>query len=120
MNADTVIDEPGTSAIMAVRTGSPLGLDAASHGATLPFMNCYLIAGTDLTATDVLHAYPDAYEVGSGVWVAPSKEETCADVAERLGMNSTIQNTGIVVSVGAYYGYYNNALWEKINAWKAR
>ena len=83
-------------------------------------MNCYLIAGTNLTATEIRHAYPEAYEVGAGAWVTPSPEETCADVAERLGMNNARQNSGIVVAIGAYYGYYNNALWEKINAWKAR
>lgn len=83
-------------------------------------MNCYLIAGTDLTATEIRQAYPEAYNVPGGVWITPSTEETCADVAEHLGMNSTRKKTGIVVAIGAFYGYYDSALWEKINAWKSR
>ena len=83
-------------------------------------MNCYVISAENLSTADVRASFPEAYEVRTGTWVAPSSFDTCADVAEELGMNSTVQARGIVVSLGAYYGYHNNALWEKINAWRGR
>lgn len=83
-------------------------------------MNCYVIAATDLETADVRKAFPDAYEVQDGVWVAPSPLDTCADVSGRLGIDGTGRKSGVVVAVGPYYGYHDNALWEKLGAWKRR
>ena len=83
-------------------------------------MNCYLAVATNLVTDDVVAIYSDALKVCDGAWVFPAADETCAEVAERLGMNNTRHTIGIVVSVDDYYGYYNKALWDKISAWKAR
>ncbi len=80
---------------------------------------CYLIAATDITDAEVRSAFgARMMGVRDGVWVVATAFPTCADVAERLGMNTNIGRSGIVVRIGEYFGFYNRALWDKIEAWK--
>ena len=82
-------------------------------------MNCYLIAATNISDQEISAAFgAKVMVVGEGTWVVASMDQTCADVAERLGMNSRRGKSGIVVRVGEYFGFYNRALWDRIEAWK--
>ena len=81
-------------------------------------MICYIVAATGLTADDLSTHFPHVYNVQAGSWVVASPMQTCTDVAGALGMNSERGTTGIVVKVGDYYGFYDKALWEKIEAWR--
>ena len=66
----------------------------------------------------VKSVYPNHHEVIDGGWVVAVDNKTTSEVSESLGMNSKDKNMGVIVKAEAYYGYYNNALWEKISLWR--
>lgn len=82
-------------------------------------MNCYLVAGTNVSAADLSERFGQyVYPVNALAWVVATDSATTSDVAEAIGMNDQAQRGGIVVRVGDYYGYFDKALWEKIEAWR--
>ena len=81
-------------------------------------MICYIVVATGLTAEDLSPHFSHVYHIQTGSWVVASRMQTCTDVAGVLGMNSQGGTTGIVVKLGDYYGFYDKALWEKIEAWR--
>ena len=83
-------------------------------------MNCYLVVSPNVEDSEIAAAFPNGWmPVMGGAWVVASNDPICADVAERLGMNAERSKSGVVVRVGEYFGYYNRALWDRIEAWKA-
>lgn len=54
------------------------------------------------------------------LWAVAADENTCVDVCERLGITSIGGGPGVVSKIEDYYGFYDRALWEKLNAWKAQ
>ena len=50
------------------------------------------------------------------LWAVGSDLLTCADVAQRLFMGVD-GNYGVVVKIDEYYGAYDRALWDKLQAW---
>ena len=67
----------------------------------------------------VQSVFPRNYAIMQDVlWAVASDLTTCADVSERLGMNPVERNRGVVTRIDEFYGYFDRALWEKLNAWK--
>ena len=81
-------------------------------------MHCYLIVGTTIETADVREKFPNCYEVRSGVWAVASELETSAQVSDLMGFLKP--QTGIVFKITQFYGYYDKALWESLNAWMTR
>ncbi len=42
---------------------------------------------------------------------------TSSDVSDSLGFEPD-QRSGVVFKIGEYYGCYDEALWQKLEAWK--
>ena len=56
------------------------------------------------------------FQLAEGLWAVGSSAETPADLSEALGIGGGVV-TGVVVSMETYYGYYDNALWQRLEAW---
>ena len=54
------------------------------------------------------------------LWAVGAKKEvtTSADVCSDLGIGDAEQRAGVVWQVYSYYGYFNEALWQKLAAWQ--
>ena len=81
-------------------------------------MNIYLIVGTATEDSHVRSIFSDCYSVRSGVWAVATELETCAEVSSAMGFDKN--NTGIAFRLSEYYGVYDKALWQLIEAWDAR
>ena len=81
-------------------------------------MNCYLVyipgGSDDLKQKLGTHHY---YELeGDRLWAVATKENTCADVSNLVGIGAS--KPGVVIRLGEYYGHYDTALWQKLVAWR--
>ena len=56
------------------------------------------------------------YEIAPGVWAVAGANHGPSDVCEILDINDRC--AGVVFSLDAYYGFYDQALWEKLNLWE--
>ena len=66
-------------------------------------------------------AFPDAHhEVAHNLWAIGSHLATCADVCEKLGVNEGAGRSMVVVQTTGYYGRFDPALWQKLDAWRER
>lgn len=91
-------------------------------------MNVYLaiIPPDSIDQKELDSKFPKNQPVIPGVWVVAGTHDTCADVSAELGIikeNPSLfegQGTrwGVVVKVEEYYGYFDRALWDKIDAWR--
>ena len=67
----------------------------------------------------VAEQFPRHYQLAEdSLWAVAGDESTCADVCERLGIGSG--EPGVVSRMDEYYGHYDRALWQKLNAWSAQ
>ena len=59
------------------------------------------------------------YEIEKNkLWVvAAAGAQTSADVCKALGIGSG--KTGVVIRIDEYFGHYDTALWQKLEAWRA-
>lgn len=83
-------------------------------------MNRFIVISPD---TDRVHVAVENnfserhYQIMPGVWAVASEGKTPSEVCEVLGISGKHGNTGMVFSLGAYYGFYDPILWEKLNNW---
>ena len=60
--------------------------------------------------------FPDSnHRIAEGLWAVGSTDSTSADMMTRLGIGQ--QLPGVNVKVDSHYGHFDQALWQKINAW---
>ncbi|MDA7972500.1 MAG: hypothetical protein MPK10_08055 [Gammaproteobacteria bacterium] len=57
------------------------------------------------------------YEVMPGVWVVAGKDIVSSDICEKLDIKDGGYG-GVVCALTAYTGFYQPALWEKLNLWE--
>lgn len=77
--------------------------------------------GSTVQASTVNDTFPNHHEVTpERVWAVAGPQSTCVDVCEALGIGGRESSdaTGVVVMIGEYNGFFERALWEKINAWE--
>ncbi|MGI9310678.1 MAG: hypothetical protein ACR2P7_03990 [bacterium] len=66
----------------------------------------------------VTSCFPDYnHEIMPGVWAVAGDSPSPSDVTEILGINVDKGTSGVVLELGAYYGFFDAALWEKLNLW---
>lgn len=89
-------------------------------------MDCFVVAipeSSKLPVDAVPRAFPEhCIQVAGRTWIV-SGPETCADVAERLGIGPDDEAgfaSGVVTKIADYNGYADNTLWEKLDAWRMR
>lgn len=61
--------------------------------------------------------FPRRYQLADGLWAVASRAATCADVCGEIGIGDGTR--GVVSTMDSYYGYFDNALWQKLAAWSA-
>ncbi len=87
-------------------------------------MHCFLVVippGSTVQASAVNDKFRNHHEViPDRVWAVAGPQSTCVEVGEALGIGrrGTSDATGVVVKIGEYNGFFERALWEKINAWE--
>jgi len=60
------------------------------------------------------------YEIQHGVWAVAAANKTIGDICVMLGIHPDDEHegrTGVVVDASGYNGYFNKALWEKLELW---
>ena len=57
------------------------------------------------------------YEVMPGVWAVAGKDIVPSDICEKLDIKDG-GAVGVVCALTAYTGFYQSALWEKLNLWE--
>jgi len=59
-----------------------------------------------------------SFQVTDQVWViADDNAKTTFDICEKFGFNDKRKQSGAVFDVTNYQGFFNKALWEKLNTW---
>ena len=83
-------------------------------------MHCYVVISEQLDDAEVQRSFPDVYPLREGnAWMVASAMTTSADVSNSLNFEPKEGGkSGIVVKVDQYYGCYDKALWQKLDAWK--
>ena len=74
----------------------------------------YLVYMPDAKDT-IESVFTDHHNVADGFWVVNTPISTCAAVCEKLETGEN--RLGVVFSLNEYYGYYDRALWQKLDAW---
>ena len=84
-------------------------------------MNCFVVISPGgLSASAVTDAFPDSYSVVEDTaWVIAGSQRTCSEVCETLGVGQEGPEI-VVVKMDDYYGFFDRALWEKVNDWRTR
>ena len=83
-------------------------------------MNNFLVfmpGGSDSVKASFPQPYPLAED---SLWAVAADENTCVDVCERLGITPSGDVWGVVSKIEEYLGFYDRALWQKLNAWTAQ
>ena len=84
-------------------------------------MNCYLVVWPDKNgdASVITSTFPDHHAIlGGSVYMVAAKQRTCAEVCDAIGIGNGAQKNGLVTKVNDYYGLFDRALWEKMDAWR--
>lgn len=82
-------------------------------------MHTYLVIADNMTTAELENQFQDqhVYELRNlSAWMIGTHLLTCADVSAAVGLSEN--RGGFVVKVGEYYGFYDTALWQKIDAWR--
>ena len=78
-------------------------------------MNCYLVFMKD-GKERIEETFPTAhFWIDENLWAIGSEVPTCVDVCELLGIDT--DNRMIVVPMNDYYGRFDRALWQRLEAW---
>ena len=64
--------------------------------------------------------FPNNHVLNDDLWAIAASEFTCAEISEKLGIQTPSggDRTGVVFRIEDYYGFFDRALWEKLNAWQ--
>ena len=84
-------------------------------------MNCYLVVwpAKNGDASVITSTFPDHHAIlGGSVYMVAAKQRTCAEVCDAIGIGNGAQKNGLVTKVNDYYGLFDRALWEKMDAWR--
>ena len=80
--------------------------------------NRYAILPQDVTREELDQAFgPNVFTLNGSAWVVATIMATSSDVSDSLGFEPD-QRSGVVFKIGEYYGRYDEALWQKLEAWK--
>ena len=85
-------------------------------------MNVYFVISSDERVVEkITDDYPQTkYKLFDNVWAISDELGNAVDVSERLGIGEGYGgHTGVVLRLDNYYGHFNGALWQKVNAWRA-
>lgn len=64
----------------------------------------------------VTQIFPDAHhQIAPDLWAIGSPLLTCFDVCQRLGVDEGRRM--VVAPMSEYYGRFDRALWQKLDAW---
>ena len=55
------------------------------------------------------------YQLAPGLWAVGSAARTSSDLCEIIGIGPEL--SGVVTSMERYYGHYDQALWQRLDAW---
>ena len=55
------------------------------------------------------------FEIAPSLWVIGTEIPTSVDVCKRLGIEDGLSM--VVIPVNDYYGLWDRALWQKLDAW---
>ena len=78
-------------------------------------MNTYLVYVSSDTGV-IPRKFPNScHKVAEGLWAVGSQDPTPADLMARLGLGQNMP--GVIVKIDSYYGHFDQALWQKLNAW---
>ena len=90
-------------------------------------MNCYLVVwpAKNGDVSVVTSTFPEHHPVLEGrVYMVAAKQKTCAEVCDAIGIGNGAEigngakKSGLVTKVNDYYGLFDRALWEKMDAWR--
>ena len=79
-------------------------------------MQTYMVKLSEGSSIDLKSEYPNAMDIGEGVWILADQKSTCAEVSDKIGIGKN--NLGVVVEFSNYYGFFDNSLWQKIDKWR--
>ena len=87
-------------------------------------MNCFIVISPDTEKIQeaVQENFPEYnHQIVPGSWAVASETNGPSEVCKLLGMDEEKDAVaGLVCSLDAYYGFFDAALWEKLNLWVAR
>ena len=64
----------------------------------------------------VEEVFPDSHHrIADDLWAVGSRLRTCVEVCDALGLDDP--HTMVVVPMNEYYGRFDRALWQKLEAW---
>ena len=79
-------------------------------------MHCYLVYIPGGSDTVEFVFAPHHYELEENrLWAVAAEARTCAEVSALAGIGEG--TSGVVTRIGEYYGHYDTALWQKLDAW---
>jgi len=86
-------------------------------------MNCFIAISEDPQVhAAVPKKFPKYhYQIQPGVWALAASEKTTGDICRALGIHTRDERNeraGVVVQAGAYTGYFDSDLWEKLQLWE--
>ena len=85
-------------------------------------MNCFIAIlppDSSYELNNVAESFPMHHEVLSDrVWAVAGHQTTCAEVCKELGIGEK-GVPGVVIKMDEYYGFFDRALWDHINNWRA-
>ena len=82
-------------------------------------MNSYLISAESIGAEKLkaLFQPENVFQVNpSGVWAVGTNLPTASDVSNAVGIGDGVR--GVVFKISEFYGWHDEALWQKLNAWR--
>ncbi|MCY3819783.1 MAG: hypothetical protein OXH52_10550 [Gammaproteobacteria bacterium] len=82
-------------------------------------MIVYLVIADNVTFEEMEQLFPgNVYPLrNANTYLIGSAMPTCADVNSAIGFGAH-KGSGLVLKVGEYYGHYDQAVWQKMEAWR--
>ena len=87
-------------------------------------MQPFLIVADNIETAELEEHFPNAvFPIWEKTWVIASDIfSTSADISNLLFLEKEKDDgplrTGVIIRIREYHGYFNPALWQKIEAWK--
>ena len=87
-------------------------------------MNCFIVISptTEKIQAAVQKHFPDFnHQIVPGTWAVASGRAGPSEICKILGISGEGDaGPGVVCSLNSYYGFFDAALWEKLNLWEAQ
>ena len=80
-------------------------------------MKCYVVF-LPKSGNIVPDTFPQHFSLGGDWWAIGTTDATASDVCDRLGIDVGPGRNMIVVPLQNYYGRFDVAFWQKIEAWR--